>query len=67
MPHLLVIAIGAVLLYAAFRWFRREYERVDSSLRRTERRIRNASSTSATPLTFDKAAGVYRPIGNSGS
>jgi hypothetical protein len=62
MPHVLVIAAGAVSLYYGFRWVRREFDRVDTSLRRAERRIRRAANPRTTPLTFDAAEGVYRPI-----
>ncbi|MGO9173493.1 MAG: hypothetical protein ACLP7P_16230 [Rhodomicrobium sp.] len=60
MPQVLVIAAGAVSVYCAARWVRREYNRVDASLRRTSRRIRRAESA-ATPLVFDAATGFYRP------
>jgi hypothetical protein len=56
MPHVLVIA-AAVSIYCAFRWVRREYDRVDASLRKTERRIRRGQS-GATPLVFD-STGFY--------
>jgi hypothetical protein len=61
MPHVLVIAAGAVSLYFAFRWVSREFDRVEASLRRADRRIRRASNSSATPLTFDAATGFYHP------
>jgi len=60
MPHLLVLAAAAISIYYAFRWVRREYDRVDTSLRRAERRIRRTQST-ATPLVFDSATGFYTP------
>jgi hypothetical protein len=60
MPQVLVIAAGAVSVYCAVRWVRREYNRVDASLRRTSRRIRRAESA-PTPLVFDAATGFYRP------
>jgi hypothetical protein len=47
-------------MYFAFRWIRRELDRVDASLRRAERRIRREPST-ATPLVFDSATGFYTP------
>jgi hypothetical protein len=61
MPHVLVIAAAAVLIYCAFRWVRREYDRVDASLRKAERRILGVQST-ATPLIFDSATGFYTPL-----
>ncbi len=60
MPHVLVIAAGAVSAYCAFRWVRREYDRVDAAMRRTRRRIR-LKSPAATPLVFDAASGFFRP------
>jgi len=60
MPQVLVIAAGAVSLFCAFRWVRREYDRVNASLRRTDRRIRRAKAI-GTPLVFDAAKGYYRP------
>jgi hypothetical protein len=61
MPHVIAVAAGAVSLYFAFRWARREFDRVEAALRRADRRIRRASPTPVTPLAFDAAAGVYRP------
>ncbi|MGA7327770.1 MAG: hypothetical protein WBX25_25590 [Rhodomicrobium sp.] len=61
MPHVLVIAAGAVFIYLAFRWVRREYERVDQSLRRAEHRIRKGSRVPPIELVFDAATGFYRP------
>ncbi len=61
MPQVLAVAAAAISFYFAFRWVRRESDRVEASLRRAERRIRKASPA-GTPLTFDAAAGVYRPI-----
>ncbi|MGO8952393.1 MAG: hypothetical protein ACLPWS_00655 [Rhodomicrobium sp.] len=60
MPQVLVIAAGAVSIYCAVRWVRREYDRVDASLRRTSKRIRRVESA-ATPLVFDAETGCYRP------
>ena len=61
MPHLLVFAAGAVSIYMAFRWVRREYDRVDASLRRAERRVRRAERNRAVPLVFDASTGFYKP------
>jgi hypothetical protein len=60
MPHVFVLTAAAVSIYYAFRWVRREYDRVDASLRRAERRILRTQST-ATPLVFDAATGFYTP------
>jgi len=60
MPHILVIAAGAVSMYCAVRWVRREYDRVDASLRRADRRIRRLQPA-GSPLIFDTATGFYRP------
>lgn len=61
MPHVFVIAAGAAALYYAVRWVSREFDRVEASLRRADRRIRRTTMSSATPLTFDVATGFYRP------
>jgi hypothetical protein len=60
MPHIIVIAAGAVSLFYAYRWVCREADRVEAALRRTDRVRRNAQHI--TPLAFDAVAGVYRPI-----
>jgi hypothetical protein len=60
MPHVLVLTAAAVSFYFAFRWVRREYDRVDASLRKAERRIRREPFT-ATPLVFDAVTGFYTP------
>jgi hypothetical protein len=60
MPHVLFLAAAAFSIFFALRWVRREYDRVDASLRRAERRIRREKST-ATPLVFDSATGFYTP------
>jgi hypothetical protein len=61
MPHLLVFAAGAASIYIAFRWARREYDRVDASLRRAERRVRQADGERPVPLVFDASTGFYKP------
>jgi hypothetical protein len=61
MPHILVFAAGAASIYCAFRWSRREYDRVDASLRRAERRISRQQKSASAPLIFDSATGFYRP------
>ena len=43
MPQVIVIAAGAVSVFCALRWVRREFDRVDALLRRTDRRIRRNS------------------------
>jgi hypothetical protein len=60
MPHVLVLTAAAVSIYFGFRWLRREYDRVDASLRQAERRIRREPST-ARPLIFDSTTGFYTP------
>jgi hypothetical protein len=61
MPHIIVIAAGAMSLFYAYRWVCREADRVETALRRTDRRVRR-NTQHGTPLAFDAAAGVYRPI-----
>jgi hypothetical protein len=63
MPQIIVAAAGALSLYYAFRWFRRESDRVEASFRRAERRIRRPQrSVPVTPLAFDAETGFYRPV-----
>ena len=59
MLQVLAIAAGFIAVFCALRWVRREYERVETSLRRMERHIRRASPA-GTPLAFDAARGFYR-------
>ncbi len=62
MPHVIAITAGAAIsLYYAFRWVRRESDRVEAALQRTDRRIRR-SSKPITTLELDAATGVYRPL-----
>jgi hypothetical protein len=63
MPHIIVAAAGAFSLYYAFRWFRREADRVEASFRRAERRIRRPQpSVPVTSLALDAETGFYRPV-----
>ena len=62
MPHIFAIAAGAISLYYAYRWVRRDADRVEAALRRADRRIRRNPQDNVTPLAFDAVAGVYRPI-----
>ena len=61
MPQIFAVAAGAITLYYAFRWVRREADRVEAAMRRADSRIRR-SSKPATTLAFDAATGVYRPL-----
>ncbi len=61
MPHIIAIAAGAMSLYYAYRWVRRESDRVEAALKRTDRRVRRPSGP-VTTLAFDAASGVYRPL-----
>ncbi|MBJ7543100.1 hypothetical protein [Rhodomicrobium udaipurense] len=62
MSQVFAVALGALMLVFALRWFRREADRVEAAIRRTDRRIRRAARpVVTTPLMFDAAAGVYRP------
>ncbi len=60
MPQIIAVAAGVLSLYYAFRWFRRESNRVEAAFRRTDRRIRRAQVGAL--LAFNKAEGVYRPV-----
>jgi hypothetical protein len=63
MPQIIVAAAGALSLYYAFRWFRREADRVEASFRRADRRIRRPKRpVPVTPLAFDEKTGFYRPV-----
>ena len=61
MPQFFAIAAGAISLFCAYRWVRRDAERVEAALRRTDRRVRRDPNHVST-LAFDSATGVYRPI-----
>ncbi len=61
MPHIIAIAAGAISLYYAYRWVRRESDRVEAAFRRADRRIRR-NPQRITPLAFDAVSGVYRPV-----
>ncbi len=60
MPHIIAVAAGAISLFYAYRWVRRESNRVETAFRKADRRIRRAQM--GEPLAFDEAAGVYRPV-----
>jgi hypothetical protein len=60
MPHIIIAAAGALTLYYALRWVRRESDRVEATFRKTHRRIRKAQT--GAPLAYDQATGVYRPV-----
>ncbi len=60
MPQIIAVAAGAISLYYAVRWVRRETDRVEAELRRADRRIRRAPKSAQT-LTLDVATGVYHP------
>jgi hypothetical protein len=60
MPHIIAVAVGALTLYYAYRWVRRESDRVETAFRKADRRIRRAHM--GAPLAYDEAAGVYRPV-----
>ncbi len=61
MSHIIAIAAGAMFLFYAYRWVCRDADRVEAALRRTGRRIRRYPHD-VTPLAFDAASGVYRPL-----
>jgi hypothetical protein len=63
-PQVLLAAFGCAVLWFAYRWFRREQERVDMALKRAQRRIRrkNLKDTALTvSLRLDPATGYYTP------
>jgi hypothetical protein len=61
MPHLVVLALGLFLLWLGFRCFRREADRVDTALRRAERRLRRQAEDRAAHLRLDPMTGFYHP------
>ena len=61
MPQIIAIAAGAIFLYYAYRWVRREADRVEAAMSKAGRRIRRVSHHGTT-LTYDARAGVYRPL-----
>jgi uncharacterized membrane protein len=61
MAQVLAVCFGSFVLWFGYRWYRREYQRVDSALRRTERRINRAAEQPVQALRLDPATGLYRP------
>jgi uncharacterized membrane protein len=62
MAQILAVCFASVLLWFGYRWFRREYERVDNALRRAQRRInRRDAEQSAQALRLDPVTGYYQP------
>ena len=66
MPHVFAIATGAIVLFYGIRWIRRELERVESSLKRADRRISRNLREAPVPLILDTATGIYAPAQNFG-
>lgn len=63
MPQIVVIAVGALTLYCAYRWFRAEARRVDAALRRTEGKLKcKFAVPPATSLALDVKTGMYQPV-----
>ena len=61
MPQVLLLAaIGAGLLLVR-RYIKREQERVQEALRKTEEAMERRDIESAVPLEEDPVTGVYRP------
>ncbi len=48
MLHILVFGAGIVILFYALRWVRRECDRVETSVRRINLRMRRAKRTGAS-------------------
>jgi hypothetical protein len=66
MPHLLVLVLAGAGLYAGYRWFTRESERVAGDLKRAEAELkRQANGDPGTKdlgrLKLDRKSGEYRP------
>lgn len=62
MPQLLGwIAVG-VLVWAGYRWLRKESKRVVTELREAEEEIRERKQKSAPKLEQDPETGVYKPV-----
>jgi hypothetical protein len=63
MPQLLLVALAAAGAWYAYRWLRRETERVDKRLRHAEVRImkRRRKSRETINLRLDPSTGIYLP------
>jgi hypothetical protein len=61
MLQLLVLAAGGLSVAYALRWVSREYDRVESSLRRMDARL-SQNMPAGAPLILDSAQGFYRPV-----
>jgi hypothetical protein len=62
MPQIVVLALGAISLFFAYRWFRAEARRVDTALKRAQTRLERRGVDTITPLALDTNTGVYSPI-----
>ncbi len=62
MPQFIALTLGTITLLFAFRWVRRELDRVTATMSRTDRRVRKAQSERIPQLAFDGKDGVYRLV-----
>jgi hypothetical protein len=60
MLQILVFGAGTAILFYALRWVRRECDRVETSMRRINLRMRR-TSRAGTPSIFDAAGRFFRP------
>jgi hypothetical protein len=60
MLEILVFGAGIAVLFYALRWVRRECDRVETSMRRINLRMRRAKPAEA-PLVFNAAGKFFRP------
>ncbi len=60
MLQILVFGAGIAVLFYALRWVRRDCDRVETSMRRINLRMRQAKPA-RTPLVFDAAGKFFRP------
>lgn len=61
MPHLLILALAGVGLWAGYRLFRKEMRRVQSDLKDAESALQRKQADDIPTLEQDPKTGEYRP------
>lgn len=61
MPHLILIALAGVGLWAGYNWYRKEQERVKAQLRAAEAELKKRQENAMPKLKRNPETGVYEP------
>lgn len=64
MPHLILIALAGVGLWAGYNWYRKEQERVKAQLRAAEAELKKRQENAMPKLKRNPETGVYEPASN---